>query len=78
MIRFMSNISFANDILHITWKIDKIPLASSFKDINVLNSLKLQFMYTKLLFSFLMVSFIALLAISCGSEGVKRTSLRLM
>jgi hypothetical protein len=39
---------------------------------NVLNSLKLQFMYTKLLFSFLMVSFIAFLAISCGSEGVKK------
>jgi len=28
---YMSNISFPNDILHISGKIDKITLASSFK-----------------------------------------------
>jgi len=39
---------------------------------NVLNSLKLQIMYRKLFFYFLIVSLVAFLAISCGSEGVKK------
>jgi cytochrome c5 len=34
--------------------------------------LKLQIMLKKLFFFFLMVSFVAFLAISCGSEGVKK------